>query len=168
MDQDGTGGERTRPPCGTAGPRRRRGFSLVEVILALGLLAGILLSIGTMFVLGGRQVASARRQTQATAIARDILESQKNRSFTGLYTAAGATPADRRATVTSVRPGSVIPPWQPRIAGLLGDGAATLTIEPLGPGAPDFGAAHGLRLVVSVNWNEAGRGRAVTIATARF
>ncbi len=36
------------------------GFSLVEVIIAIGVLAGVLLSIASMFMLGGRQVKAGK------------------------------------------------------------------------------------------------------------
>jgi prepilin-type N-terminal cleavage/methylation domain-containing protein len=32
------------------------GFSLIEVVIAIGVLAGVMLSIASMFIMGGRQV----------------------------------------------------------------------------------------------------------------
>ena len=67
--------------------RGTRGFSLIEVIIAIGVLAGLLLSIATMFILGGRQVKNGKTITQATALAQDMMEEFDRASFTGLYTA---------------------------------------------------------------------------------
>jgi len=51
-----------------AGTTGERGFSLVEVVIAIGVLAGVLLSICSMFILGGRQLKGGKTMTEATAI----------------------------------------------------------------------------------------------------
>ena len=39
---------------------------------------------------------------------------------------------------------------------------------PIGAGTPDFGTADGIKLTVTVSWNELGRAQSVAVATVRF
>ena len=74
------------------------GFSLIEVILAIGMLSTVMISISSMFILGGRQMQSGKKMTEATVIAQDIMEMFEEQSFTLLYTGLGAAdPAPRGA-----------------------------------------------------------------------
>ncbi len=151
--------------------KRRRaegGFNLIEVILAIGILAGVLVSISSMFVLGGRQVKSGRTMTEATVLAHDLMEEFDSASFTGLYTGLGAAATDTTKTVVSTATGSPIVAWQPEIARKLEGGSATVNILPIGAGTPDFGTADGIKLTVTVSWNELGRAQSVSVATVRF
>lgn len=59
---------------GTARRTGGDGYSLVEVLAAAVLLAGVLLAIMTMFVAGGHQIRSGKLMTTAIAIAEDCLE----------------------------------------------------------------------------------------------
>lgn len=148
--------------------RGARGFSLVEVIIAIGVLAGLLLSIATMFILGGRQVKNGKTITQATALVQDIMEEFDRASFTGLYTTLGAASTDTTRTVLSTTSGSPIQPWQTEIQRKLNNGVATVTIDAVGNGTPNFGVAAGIRLTVDVSWNELGQAHSVRMSTLRF
>ena len=153
------------------GPDRRRaegGFSLVEVIIAMGVLAGVLVSISSMFMLGGKQVKAGKTITEATAIAMDIVEEFETMSFTALYTSLGAVATDTTVTVDSTTTGSFMEPWQTDIDGKLENGSASVTATPLGPGTPNFGAATAVRVVITLTWNELGRPQSVGLATVRF
>ena len=72
------------------------------------------------------------------------------------------------ATADSTTGGSILEPWQPGIDGKLENGSATVTVTPLGPGTPNFGAATAIRVVISVNWNELGRPKSVRMSSIRF
>lgn len=148
--------------------RTENGFSLIEVILALGLLSGVLISISSMFMLGGRQVKAGRTMTEATAICHDIMETFETLSFQSLYLDLGAATTGTTATADSTTGGSILEPWQPEIDGKLENGSATVTVTPLGPGTPNFGAATAIRVVISVNWNELGRPKSVLMSSIRF
>ena len=148
--------------------RGARGFSLVEVVIAIGVLAGLLLSIATMFILGGRQVKNGKTITQATALAQDIMEEFDRASFTGLYTSLGAASTDTTRTVNSTTGGSPIQPWQTEVERKLANGVATVTIDAVGNGTPNFGTAAGIRLTVNISWNELGQAHAVRMSTVRF
>ena len=144
------------------------GFSLVEVIISLGILGGALVAIGTMFVLGGRQLKSAGRLTQASALAQDIMETFEGTSFVSLYGTLRAGPADTRCTVSSVEPDGPISAWQEKVARQLGDGMAEMTLQAIGPGTPSFGEAEGIRVTVVLRWDEHGRKRSLGLTTVRF
>jgi type II secretory pathway pseudopilin PulG len=144
------------------------GFSLIEVILAIGILAGVLISIGSMFALGGRQVKSGKTMTEATVLVQDIMEEFDKLSFNGLSTGLAATTSDRSKTDDSANSGSPVEPWQAEIERKLNNGSASVTILPIGPGTPNFGTAAGIRLTVSLSWTELGRQQTVSASTVRF
>ena len=145
-----------------------RGFSLVEVVIAIGVLAGVLLSICSMFILGGRQLKTGKTVTEATTICHAIMESFDSLSFTALYTTFGAAATDTTMTVSSTTTGSAIQSWQTEIARKLDNGVATVTIIPRGPGTPNFGTAAGIRMTVTVTWTELARPQSVSLSTVRF
>lgn len=144
------------------------GFSLIEVVLAIGLLAGVLVAIASMFMLGGRQVKVGKTITQATAIAHDIIERFENRSFNTLYTDVGAVGTDSSRTINSTTSGSALVPWQTEVGQKLQAGSASLTITAMGPGTPTFATATAIRMRVAVSWNELGRPQTVAIQTVKF
>lgn len=148
--------------------RDERGFSLVEVVIAIGVLAGVLLSICSMFILGARQLKTGKTMTEATTICHAIMESFDNLSFTALYTTFGAAASDTTMTVTSTTTGSAVASWQAEISRKLDSGVATVTILPQGPGTPNFGTATGIRMTVTVTWTELARPQAVSLSTVRF
>ncbi|HXH27582.1 MAG TPA: hypothetical protein VNL37_00960 [Candidatus Polarisedimenticolia bacterium] len=145
-----------------------RGFSLIEVVLAIGLLAGVLISIASMFLLGGRQVKTGKTITEATTMANDFMEQLEQRSFTALYTSLGAAATDTTKTVFSNVTGSPIASWQPTISAALQQGVASVTILPKGPGTPTFGSATGIRVTVTLTWSDLGHPHTVAVSTARF
>ena len=95
------------------GPAPRQaaaGFSLVEVVVALGLLAGVLISISGLFVLANRQLDGGRNHSIALSVARDVLEEMDGWGFRQIYstfgfdgTAARATPWTRGPTRYAAR-----------------------------------------------------------------
>jgi prepilin-type N-terminal cleavage/methylation domain-containing protein len=148
--------------------KQEKGFSLVEVIIAIGVLSGVLVSISSMFLLGGRQVKVGKTMTMATAICHDIMESFDTRSFTALYVDLGAASTATTHTVFSNVSGSAIQAWQTEITRKLEGGVASVAITPMGPGTPNFGSAIGIRINVNLTWNELGRPQTVRLSTTRF
>src|SRR5262245_26465257 len=88
--------------------RKDEGFSLIEVVIAIGVLAGVLLSIASMFILGGRQVKTGKTLTEATALAQGLMEQYDKESFNSLYLNLGAAATDTTRTVLSTTSGSPI------------------------------------------------------------
>jgi hypothetical protein len=153
-----------------AGGRRdgARGTSLLDVIVALAIAAGALVSLASMFVFGAREMKAGRTLSEATAIAQDIVETIGKRSFTTLYTSLGAGASAAVAETESDASGSPLAPWQADLARRLENGRASALLQALGDGTPPFGSASGIRLTVTVRWSEAGRARNVTLSTVRF
>jgi len=143
-----------------------RGFSLIEVVLAIGILAGVLLSICSMFILGGRQLKTGKTMTEATAIAHDIMETFDKLSFTSLYTTFGATTSTTSVTAVSTGMSNPVTPWNAEITRKLEGGSATVTLVPVG--GANFGAAIGIKMSVTVNWTELARAQVVSLSTVRF
>jgi Tfp pilus assembly protein PilV len=148
--------------------RKEAGFSMIEVVIAIGVLAGVLLSIASMFIMGGRQVKTGKTLTEATTLAQDLMEQFDKESFNALYLNLGAVATDTTRTVLSTTTGSPIAPWQTEIARKLNSGSASVRIDAMGPSSPNFGAAAGIKVTVTLAWNELGRNQSVAMSTVRF
>jgi len=154
-----------------------RGFSLVEVVIALGLLAGVLITISGLFVVGAKQVKSGRTSSEALAVAKEIHEDLYGWGYSRLwgmfgYDGQAATyTVDTRASVACAG-------WQTTLATKLGPSAyANIMVDSVAnaTGAVDnFADASGnilaktVRVSVTVHWTEVpGRTRSVTVGTTR-
>ena len=149
-----------------SGQSGEAGFSLVEVVLAIGLLAGVLLSICSMFILGGKQLKTGKTLTEATALAHAIMETFDNMSYTSLYTSFGAADTDTSKTATSNSGTNPLNQFQAEIDRKLAAGSATIVLTQIG--GTNFGDARGIKVVTTLNWSELGRAQSVTIGTVRF
>ncbi|HEX6851642.1 MAG TPA: prepilin-type N-terminal cleavage/methylation domain-containing protein [Candidatus Polarisedimenticolaceae bacterium] len=154
--------------------RNERGFSLVELILALGLLAGVMLAIAGMFSIGGKQVKSGRTSSEALAVGRQILEEMNGWAYRqtyenfGLDGAAASYSVDTRANTSTFAQ-----KWHATLQSKLGASAyATIALSSVvGTGtAPvmNSAVAKNYRVTVTVHWNEITRPRTVTVATVRM
>ncbi|MDX1389697.1 MAG: prepilin-type N-terminal cleavage/methylation domain-containing protein [Acidobacteriota bacterium] len=146
---------------------RQHGFSLVEVVVALGILAGLLISIAGLFVLGTRQVDSGRHATEALAVATGIVEETEGWGFRQLYELFEIPPSWNRAELDT-RSDPRASSWQPAIGASLHEGYARIVIEAVGSGLPTFADARAIRVTVVVHWREGSRPRSVRLATVRF
>lgn len=149
-----------------SGQSAETGFSLIEVVIAIGVLAGVLLSICSMFIMGGRQLKGGKTMTEATAMAHDIMETFDKLSFTSLYTTFGAASTASTVTITTSTGTNVITPWQAEVTRKLASGVASATLDQVG--GTNFGDALGIKMTVTVTWNELGRPQTVTLSTIRF
>jgi type II secretory pathway pseudopilin PulG len=160
-------------------PRGERGFSLVEVVLALGLLAGVLISIAGLFILAAKQVKSGRTSSEGLAVAREIHEEMLSWGYSQIWEAFGQ---DGQAvgytvdTMTSASPACGA--WQARLTRKLGPAAhATIEIASVADAGGALVAladasgnvlARSVRVLVTVHWTEVpGRERSVTVGTLR-
>lgn len=66
--------------------RHQRGYNLVEVLIAMGLLSTVLLTIITLFVIGRQNVYSGRQLTTAVALSTRIMEDISATGAKDLYT----------------------------------------------------------------------------------
>jgi hypothetical protein len=151
-------------------PSAERGFSLIEVTLALGLLATVLISIASMFILGGKQVHQGKSTTSATAVGQTIMERIDQLPYVETYAYFGGTDTSTAVAALTTNAGNNANQWQAEIESRLGPNAlGTIQITPLGSASPlNMGSASALRVRVSVTWTELGRVRIVSLQTIRF
>ncbi len=149
--------------------RTERGFSLIEVVIALGLLAGVLISISGLFVIGGSQVKSGRSSSEALAVGRTILEEMNRWALKQSYQVYGYTGSATSYTIDT-RTNSYATKWQPTLTSKLGNGYAIIQLESLGPDPtkPPMDASKAIRVLVTVNWDEGARHRTVQLGTVRM
>ena len=154
-----------------------RGFSLVEVIIALGLLGGVLIAISGLFVVGAKHVKSGRTSSEAVAVCKEIQEDMYGWGYSQLWRTFGY---DGQATTytADTRSCTACVAWQTTLAAKLGPSAyASIEIDSV---ANAFGTtsnfadatgnilAKNVRVGVTVNWEELpGRARSITVGTTR-
>lgn len=144
------------------------GFSLVEVIVALGLLAAVLLSISGLFLVGDRQVKSGRTHSSALAVARDIVEEMNGWGYVDVYRGFGLSGSASSYTVDT-RSNTAAAKWQQALDRDLQGSYALIGLESIADGAaPALDAATAVRVTVTVFWNEGLRARSVQLATVRL
>lgn len=123
--------------------RRESGYSLVEVLVAMGILGSVLISIFTLFFMGRYNVYSGKQMTQAIGIANRVLEDlaplNKQMIYNGAFAVTDTASGD--ATVTFANPGATynnvaVRTTDATYAGVTG--ATNLSTENTGAGAPLF------------------------------
>ena len=147
----------------------QRGISLVEVVCSLGLLASVLVSTASMFVLGNRQIDSGRTASEALSISRSILEEMQGWGLRQTYTVYGYDGTATSYTVDT-RSNSYAAKWQSTLSSKLFNGYATIALDSLGPTlpVPDLDSTRAIRVIVTVQWEEGSRLRRVRLGTVRM
>ena len=140
------------------------GFSLVEVIVALGLLAAVLVAMSGLFTLANHQLASGRNHSVAISVARDILEETGGWGFHQTYSTFGFDGAASFYTVDS-RSHPAAAAWQATLESELAQPRAEIEIRSVGGGA--LRTATVIRVQVTVHWSEGLRARSLRLTTVR-
>jgi type II secretory pathway pseudopilin PulG len=154
-----------------------RGFSLVETILALGLLAGVMITISGLFIVGAKQVRSGRASSEALAVATEIHEEMYGWGYSQLWRMFGYDGQAGNYDLDT-RTCSACGGWQSTLAAKLGPSAyANIGVAAVANAigvvdnfADAFGnvRARTIRVSVTVHWTEiSGRQRSVTVGTTR-
>lgn len=141
----------------------RRGTSLVEVVIALGLLAGLLISVAGLISLGNRQISSSARVSHALVVAQSILEALELDAYHRTYSSLDCDP-----TLASCRVGSgetIVHDWHALAAETLPAPSVEIRIDAVG--ASSLEAAPALRITVAVSWQEGLRSRRLRLTTLR-
>lgn len=170
----------------TVTPSRRTeaGYSLIETLLAAGLLAFILVSVSGLFVVGGQNVRSGREMTKATTIANSAMEQILSWNYDKVYGFAGgvATEQTKQWSTDQANPAYNGTPqdiadwnatanaWKAELAQQVRDGRLVYKVDgvarlpnPGNPGLTSFQNAQFLRVTITVEWSErASRRRSVT------
>ncbi len=155
------------PP--TLGLRHRAacGFSLVEALVALGLVAWAFLGIGGLVLVSSGLVRAARSHTVALAVARGALEGLCSGGFDGTWGRLGLDGSAAAATVDS-RADAWAAPWQRVLAASLADAHAEIELHSIAPSASvPLREADAIRVTVTVLWSDGRRARRIRLATVR-
>jgi type II secretory pathway pseudopilin PulG len=155
---------------GGAALRSEQGFSLIEVTIALGLLATVLISIASLFIMGGKQVKNGKSTTTAAAISHEIMERIEQKAYTDTYLYFGGTDSSTSVSVNTFTSGNNATQWQAEIGSKLGPQAkGFIVVTPLGNASPlNMGNSQALQVRVTISWNELGRTKSVSLESIRF
>jgi hypothetical protein len=149
------------------------GFSLAEVVVALGILAAVLISTAGLLVLGGRMVSRGRTSSAGLAVGRTILETIDSWSFERTYRQLGCDDALASCVVDTIalegQPWQSTPPavsWQSLVDRDLTEGRAEIRLDALD--ASSLAAAGAIRVLVTVYWDEGQRQRSLPLVAVRY
>jgi hypothetical protein len=131
--------------------------------MALGLLAGLLVSVTGLLALGGRQVGAGARASHALAVAQAVLEDLDLRAYRRTYSDLGCDGTLPACRVTSGQPATRA--WDPLARASLPGGG--LEVSVVAVGATSLDAAPALRIAVTVTWPEGSRIRRLRLTTLR-
>jgi type II secretory pathway pseudopilin PulG len=155
--------------------RREAGYSLIETLLAAGLLAFILVSVSGLFIVGTQNVKSGREMTKATTVANSAMEQVLAWPFEKVYGFPGGVAADSTkqwstdlanpATTGSAQDmadwAAIADAWRAEVRQQLQGGKLTYKVDgiarlptALDPGLTSFANAQFLRVTVTVEWVE--------------
>ena len=167
--------------------RPQAGYSLIEVLAASALLAGVLLAIMGMFVFGGQNVNAGKLMTKASSIDGDVLEQFRKFSFKQAYQVlndAGNPDVDTRYVWNSDTnlpnypsdPSyqAILADWKAQVEGGLPPGARmSITVrglQDLGANPPEekLSKTSILQIVVTVRWKQQRRDRSVVFETLKI
>ncbi len=150
-------------------------MTLVEILIALGLMASVLISVASLFILGGQRVKGSRNMTQGMAIASNVMEDLYGFGMNIMPTTfpdccPGGCAASTGCTVSSASDAFLQSRWLPAIEEKLGQSRLEITLVPVGGSVtpPTFSQAEGLRLRVEVFWSEGVSERSVYEETVLF
>ena len=160
--------------------RDEAGYSLIECLLAAGLLTGVLVSVSGLFILGSQSVRSGRELTKATTIGNSCMEQVMSWPYEKVYGMAGgiATDQTRSFSTNSANPSfvgsttdiadwtAIANAWRDDARQQLPKGELTYKVDGMGrlPTSTDAGRvayqdASFLRVTVTVTWIERGNRR---------
>ncbi|MEE9218961.1 MAG: prepilin-type N-terminal cleavage/methylation domain-containing protein [Acidobacteriota bacterium] len=163
--------------------KRQAGFSLIEVLVSLGLLAWVIVGVSSLFIFGGRQVYSGKKMTEAYSLAQDTMEEIDRMTYMQAYTyflPTGTNPATAtNYTVdtsvagllnTSTGAEAARAAYQAAIDGRFTDGKALIRVQGLDNSGTlvALASAVALRVTVTLEWYEGSHQRFLHLRSVRF
>lgn len=79
---------------------KRKGYNLIEVLVAIALLAWVVLVVAGLFIWGQRGIYSGKQQTKAVALGQKIYEDLNSLEFPNKYAIFQATDGQSSKTIT--------------------------------------------------------------------
>ncbi len=149
---------------------RQAGFSLAEVVVALGLLGSVLISIAGLLALGNRQVLAGRSRSSALAIAKHLQEELGSVGFHRTYGRFGCEAGARDCLVESGTATAETTALKTMVDAVVTDGQVQILFESLAETGtpPNLEDASAIRMNVIINWRDGLRARNVQLATVRM
>ena len=148
--------------------RADNGFGLIEVMISLGILSGVMMAIGSLFVLSQQQIKSGRAATEALSVAQSIVETMQGWGFGETYSRFGYDGAATSYTVDS-RTNGAAAAWQTAVSSKLSGAYATIDLASLSSGTPPaMSSTSAIRVTVTIFWSERNRPRTIRLATVRM
>lgn len=146
-----------------------RGFSLIEVLLALGLLAAVLISTTWLLVIGSYQVKSGRTASEALSVAGTILEEMQGWGFQQTYLAYGLNGSATSYTIDT-RTNSYASKWQSALDAKLRNSYAIVELESMSSSGtpPPLASTQTIGITVRIFWEEGERPRDIRVRTVRM
>ena len=158
---------------------KRKGYNLIEVLIAMALLSWVVLVIVGLFTYGQRGVYSGKTQTRAVAVCQKVYEDLRNMpSYAMKFQMFGAANGDASKsttyTPTSSNPftaGEVLhttlEAWKAALEDLSSSSSMTTVLTPVmkvdTSAALAIGNSYFIHYRVQVNWSEGLRTRHVTV-----
>ena len=162
-------------------PRRRpatAGYSLIEILVAIGLIGGVVVVIASLLATGARSVHSGRHMTTAVALGKTVMEDVLAWPYGRVWAQTGGAATDTTATWTTAEANpayagssdaaemsATCDAWRVAVSELPNavlsyqvDGIEALP-DGVSDGLTSFGEARLLRVIVLITWSESG-GRA--------
>lgn len=141
---------------------RFRGSTLIEVVIALGLLGSLLVAVAGMVTTGSRQIRAGGLRSRALTIARTVAEQMAGWTFRQSLERLGCSGDSTRCQVTS---GDALRPWQALAREHLPQAELELVVSAV-DGA-ELADSRALRVTVVVSWREGRRSRSLSLLWLR-
>jgi type II secretory pathway pseudopilin PulG len=139
------------------------GFSLIEALCALGILATSLLTTAGLLVTGARQIASAGRLSVAQTVTHSAVDELAHLGFERALALVGCNATQ---PVCEAGPGQpAVDAWRDRAAARIGPAEMHIKLESLD--SPALQGAVAVRISASLSWTEGPRARHVQAVTIR-
>jgi len=155
----------------------RKGYNLIEVLIAMALLSWVVLVISGLFIYGQKGVYSGKIQTKAVAIGQKVYEDLKNlpgydQKYLVFEAVKGTATKSTTYTATYTNPHTsgdimwqVVEGWKQVLADMGPAAQIEATLTPLIPitgGSATFGNGFFVHYHIRITWSEGLRNRNVT------
>lgn len=159
---------------------KNKGYNLIEVLVAIALLAWVVLVIAGLFIWGQRGIYSGKQQTKAVALGQKIYEDLNSLEFTNKYkmfqAAAGNSTKTTTYETTTANPFNsetepviynIFNTWIDGMKDLSENTTITCTLTPKRPksgGTATFGNCLFVQFDLTINWTQVQRLRRINLS----
>jgi hypothetical protein len=136
-------------------------------VVALGLLAGVMISAAGVMVVATRYVKSGRSGSVALSVARDATEEIDGWPFHHVLDELQCDPALAVCNVDFGNPTPAVAAWKQQLQQLSPEAEMALELTPLDE-AGSLGAASALRIEIRIGWSDGPRAREIALVAVRM